>query len=431
MRYKTVFKLVIVILFLQVSDLYSQNLDYARSIVSTLASEDYMGRGYVKKADLKAANFIKAEFRELGIQPMYTDYFQFFNLDVNTFPGKMEVSLDGKKLRPGIDYLIDPSSPSLKGSFKLIRIGRQELNEPEHLNEILKASTGKAILIDMNDSLSFSPSDNEKINKRIEAIKYDPELKNALTLILSDKKLTWGIAGGQAKKAVFSLHSGEIKSDGISTVGVNITARLKRNHQTQNIIGIIPGKTVPDSFLVVTAHYDHLGIMGKETCFTGANDNASGIAMLLNLAKYFAENPPKYSLVFMALSAEELGLLGAVSISKDPGFETGKIRFLVNFDMAGTGEEGIKVVNATVFKEEFEKLQQLNTANKLLSSVQPRGEACISDHCIFYMKKVPCFYIYTLGGIAAYHDIFDRAETLPLSQFDNYLKLMVSFFEAF
>ena len=431
MRFTSVFFLLILILVFPASNLYSQNLDYAKSIVNTLASEDYMGRGYTKKADLKAANFIKDEFRRYGIQPINSEYFRYFNLDVNTFPGKMEISLNGQKLRPGIDYLTDPSSPSLKGSFEVIRIRRQDLNKPDVLSEILMATAGKALMIDMNDTVKFSPSESEKISKLVDAIKYDPELKNPLTIILSDKKLTWGISGRQAKKAVVTLHSGELNPDDISFIEVDIKARLQRNYKTQNVIGIIPGKTVPDSFLVVTAHYDHLGIMGKETCFTGANDNASGIAMLLNLAKYFAENPPKYTLVLIALSAEELGLLGAASISNDPGLETGKIRFLVNFDMAGTGEEGIMVVNATVFKEEFERLQQLNSTESLLPSVRSRGEACISDHCIFYMKKVPCFYIYTLGGITAYHDIFDRAETLPLSAFDNYLKLMISFFETF
>ena len=97
--------------------------------------------------------------------------------------------------------------------------------------------------------------------------------------------------------------------------------------------------------------------------------------------------------------------------------------------MAGTGEEGIRVVNGTVYKDRFDKLVQLNDQYKLLAKVDIRGESCNSDHCRFYQRGVPSFFIYTQGGIKAYHDIYDRAETLPLTAFENYFKLMVKFFD--
>ncbi|MEN8203855.1 MAG: M20/M25/M40 family metallo-hydrolase, partial [Bacteroidota bacterium] len=163
--------------------------------------------------------------------------------------------------------------------------------------------------------------------------------------------------------------------------------------------------------------------------FPGANDNASGIAMILNLAKHFSENPPAYSMVFMALGAEEIGLLGAKAFTEDPTFDLDRIKFLVNFDLAGTGDEGIKVVNATVHQREFDLLSVLNTEKDLLPAVSSRGPACNSDHCMFHQKGVPSFYIYTLGGIQAYHDIYDRYETLPLTEFVDYCTLMISFFD--
>jgi aminopeptidase YwaD len=420
-------KLVLALIFFYGFQLYSQTNEYARSIVNTLASKEYMGRGYCGRADLKSADFIRNEFRKLGIQALGNNYFQLFNLNVNTFPGKMEVKFSNKTLLPGINYLVDPSSSSLKGKFKVIRISKADLNNPEKVKQIFDSSSGKALLIDITDTIKFSKSEEEKINKIINAIKYDPVLKNSLTIILSDKRLIWSISGWQAKKTVIMMNPSGLDTSVISEIEVNIKASFITNYQTQNVIGMIRGSSNPDSFLVVTAHYDHLGIMGKETYFPGANDNASGVAMLLSLCKYFALNPPKYSMVFITFSAEEAGLLGAENFLQNPLFKTEKTRFLINFDLAGTGDEGIKVINASVYKREFEKLQQINEQNKYLSSVLPRGEACISDHCIFYMKKIPCFYIYTLGGISAYHDIFDKAETLPLTEFYDYSQLIIAF----
>ncbi len=73
------------------------------------------------------------------------------------------------------------------------------------------------------------------------------------------------------------------------------------------MIGYVPGAEKPDSFIILCAHYDHLGKMG-EAIFYGANDNASGIATMLDLATYFVDHPQRYSLVFIAFGAERSGL---------------------------------------------------------------------------------------------------------------------------
>jgi aminopeptidase YwaD len=424
-------KLILLLCLLSGVELYSQSIEYARSIVTTLASEKYLGRAYSGKADLISAGFIRNEFVNLGIKPLGENYFQFFNLNVNTFPGKMEVKLNNKILIPGINYLVDPSSPSLKGTFQVIKIRKQDLCKPEIVQKAIDSSAGKALLIEMTDTIKYSKEDEETINSLINFIKYDPLAKNSLTILFSDEKLTWNISTWQAKKATIIMNLSGLDLVDISKITVTIQASYKKNYQTQNVAGLIPGKSISDSFLVITAHYDHLGIMGKETYFPGANDNASGIAMMLNICKYFASNPLDYSLIFIAFSGEEAGLLGSKHFIQNALFETGKIRFLINFDLAGTGEDGIKVVNATVFKKEFENLQHINNQLQFLSFVLPRGEACISDHCIFNNNNTPCFYIYTLGGISAYHDIFDKAETLPLSEFEDYCHLMISFLSNF
>jgi Zn-dependent M28 family amino/carboxypeptidase len=171
--------------------------------------------------------------------------------------------------------------------------------------------------------------------------------------------------------------------------------------------------------------------MGNKVYFPGANDNASGTAMLLSFVKEYARHPPKYNTVFLAFSGEEIGLLGSKAFVEHPLTDLKKIKFLVNFDLAGTGEEGIKVVNGSIFKAQFDRLTKLNQQDHLLPKVEIRGAACISDHCRFYEKGVPSFFIYTQGGIKAYHDIYDRSETLPLTEFSHYFQLMQRFFAGF
>lgn len=79
------------------------------------------------------------------------------------------------------------------------------------------------------------------------------------------------------------------------------------------MVGYIQGTRKPDSMIVLTAHYDHLGGLGNATYFPGANDNASGISMLLSLARYYSniDHRPEYTMVFIAFGGEEVGLIGS------------------------------------------------------------------------------------------------------------------------
>ena len=89
--------------------------------------------------------------------------------------------------------------------------------------------------------------------------------------------------------------------------------------------------------------------------------------------------------------------------------------------------DGITVVNATEFEAEFKKLQALNSEKNYLKEIKPRGKAANSDHYWFSEKGVPAFFIYTLGGIKAYHDIDDKAATLPLTEFEDCFLLIKDF----
>ena len=96
-------------------------------------------------------------------------------------------------------------------------------------------------------------------------------------------------------------------------------------------------------------------------------------------------------------------------------------------DIVGTGDESITVVNGTEYPARFAALDSLNKANHLLPAVVKRGKAANSDHYFFTQKGVPAFFIYTNGKQKAYHDVFDTAETLPLSKYKELFTLFTLF----
>ncbi len=421
--------LILLSLLLGSVALIAQDLSYARKIVDTLTSQEFAGRGYVEKGHLKAANYIRGQYAALGLNSFSDDYFQPFKVKVNTFPASMELSFDDKELIPGEDFHVDAASSSAKGTFEVIKVKKEKLLKDPVFQAIIDYASGKILLIDERDFATASEEASEDIRQRMNYLKYNSEISIAGTILLTHNKLTWHQSVQQGPRVSFVV-KGDYDINKLKKVRINVDAKLKEL-ETQNVIGYVEGTEKPDSFLVATAHYDHLGKMGESVYFPGANDNASGVAMLLNLAKYFKNNPPAYSFVFIALGAEELGIVGARHFVENPVINLDGIKFLINFDLAGTGVEGIKVVNGKVYRDKFDRLLQYNATNNYLKAVKIRGEACISDHCPFYRQEVPSFYIYTLGGIKAYHDIYDKAETLPLTEFVDYYRLMVDFYKSF
>src|ERR1700739_3097331 len=102
------------------SNLQAQDSLYARQVIKKLTSKEFFGRGYVNDGLDKAAKYIAGELKKFKAEPLfYTGYFQWFDFNVNTFPGKAIVKINGKQLKPGEDYILSPESSSLKGKFSV------------------------------------------------------------------------------------------------------------------------------------------------------------------------------------------------------------------------------------------------------------------------------------------------------------------------
>lgn len=423
--------LIIAIIALQSCSLFAQDMEYSRKVIKTLTSPQFRGRGYVENGDQIASAFIAAEFKKSGLIPLNKgSYFQDFDLSVNTFPGKVEVRLDGKLLKTAVDYLVDATSPAVHGIFNVIPVQRTDINTPEKLDALVKKAQTSFILLDDRPAANESVADQRNISAAVRALRTKDDLDFKGLIVFTNEKLTWTTLTYQNARPVISVNKKDLNPSDVHTLTVNIDAKLIPDYKTRNVAGMVKGSSGSDSTLVITAHYDHLGLLGKKTYFPGSNDNASGTTFMLNLMRHYATHQPKYNTVFIAFSGEEIGLLGSKAFVKNPLIDLSKIKFLINFDLAGTGEDGIKVVNGTIFRSQFDRLVSLNNQYKLVPKVEIRGEACKSDHCPFYQQGVPSFFIYTLGGIQAYHDVYDKAETLPLTEFEHYFQLMVKFFNT-
>jgi aminopeptidase YwaD len=413
-------KVLAYLLFFLSANANGQSISYAREVIDTLCSPYMAGRGYVEDGALKAASFIAQEFKTFELKGYHNSYFQNFNVSVNTFPAEMSVEVDGQSLVPGVDFLIDPCSPSINGSFSLVKLKKAWLLDDQRLKKELDKHSGKILLID-EDKLNLTQGQVHYLTRQLKTSNHGI----AGLALLTDRKLIWSVSAFQCHLPLVTIKKDAVKST--RRITIEVSQVHEKKYKSQNVIGYIEGTEQQDSMIVFTAHYDHLGKMGEETMFPGANDNASGIAMLLNLAKHYSQEPPAFTVVFMAFGAEELGLIGSRYYVDNPFFPLENIKFLINLDMVGTGDDGLTAVNGTVFGEQFEILTSINDTYQLLPQVMEREERCSSDHCFFYNNGVPSFFFYTLGGIHAYHDIDDRPETLPLTKFEETFKLIVLF----
>lgn len=398
--------------------LWAQDIDYARKTINTLCSPKYNGRGYVKNGDGKAAAFIYKELKKLkGVEVQY----QAFAFPVNTFPGKMEVKVDGETLEPGTDYIVDPACPSIKGKYD-IKIATQSTFESNDAYKNFAAGiTANTFIV-----IDTLPALDKEIQARVNELKGNA-IGAAGVITLTNKKLTWSVATEQNKFAEITIADSQFNRTA-QKVTLNISAELIPRHTANNVLGFIKGTTQPDSIIVLTAHYDHLGRMGKDTYFPGANDNASGTALLLDMANYYSTHPQPYSILFIAFAAEEAGLIGSnYYVNADPIYALEKMKFLINMDLMATGEKGIMAVNGLVFEDEYKALETINKEKNYLPVVQARGKAANSDHYFFSEKGVHCFFFYLMGDFPSYHDPGDKAEIVPLTEYEDTFKLITDF----
>ena len=398
--------LLLVGFIMTVSITLAQNREVAQQTINTLCGEDFSGRGYINKGDSVASAYIAKRMKDIGLQGYSSDFLNPFVLNVNTF-NTTQVKVDQKDLRPGFYFLVAPEAKSAKGNYKVFYVSPKLLSSPKAVKKVKSAIKKGFVPV-----LCSYEATNKVLAEN--AAKIKKSLSGA-TFIQLKSSLTWSVAKNQSKNTEIELLD-SVFDRYASEINITIEANFIKNYASQNVIGYVPGAEKPDSFIILCAHYDHLGKMG-EAIFYGANDNASGIATMLDLATYFVDHPQRYSLVFIAFGAEEAGLIGSLNYVRQPTVPLVNTRFVFNMDLMGSGDKGATIVNGSIYKNEYEALTKINTENDYLPLIKSRGKAANSDHYYFTEAGVPSFFIYLMGDYTFYHSPNDSPKNLHLGQY--------------
>jgi Zn-dependent M28 family amino/carboxypeptidase len=372
-----------------------------RRIETTLAADDMAGRKPGTAGVEKAATFIAAEFKKAKLEKWdgnetYLQHFSMYSFVTET----AAVELNGSKLDEK-DFHIISAQESLNWDNNTA-VEKLNIKAGDNPSGVLSNVFGAAgnVLIVMDTS-------HRNVFNRVK--RYRPERmskEGALVFVLTADAAT------------------EFK----------ISAKNKVTEKKFfNVVGIIPGKSRPDEYVIFSAHYDHLGI-GKpnaeqDSIFNGANDDASGTTAVIALARYFNKiKQNERTLVFAAFTAEESGGFGSQYFSKQ--FDPGKVMAMFNIEMIGTDSKwGKNSAYITGYeKTDMGKIMQQNLEGTgFLFQPDPYPDQQLfyrSDNATLARLGVPAHTISTskMDSEKYYHTQDDEAETLDLKNMTEIIK---------
>ncbi len=386
--------------------------------VASLVSPAMFGRGYSQAGHLVAAEYIRHHFKSAGLEPLSDDYFQPFTIAPDIVTSVPTLTIDNVHLTAGRDFVPTSGSPTGAASgVAAISVGHGLFLPDSGVNDFAGVAPGSVLVVEagLPDSLArlSVPTDAARDDFKVAAA----AAVNATAIILVVDRLTYAVASPDAPIPVFKVLRSSIANP--ETVSFDVRTARNVDVQAVNVLGILRGTSFPDSVVVLTAHYDHLGGFGDSVFFAGANDNASGTALLMDLAYHFARNPPEYTLAFAAFSGEELGLLGSRAFVLSQLIPLEQIHLAFNFDMVASGGQGVVVSGGTDFPVLYDRLARIND-HLMLGPIRPRMATPISDHYPFVEAGRPGLFIYANQGTQPYHHVDDVAATL---EWDEYLKV--------
>ncbi|WP_018478570.1 M20/M25/M40 family metallo-hydrolase [Pontibacter roseus] len=221
--------------------------------------------------------------------------------------------------------------------------------------------------------------------------------------VLSADSLEGRLSGSQGNRMAQDYITSRFQEIGLKPYQNNLrhTFRLEGRgitvEEAVNLIGYIPGKS--DKAIVITAHYDHVGVR-KGEIYNGADDNASGVAALLAAAAHFKKHKPYHTLVFVALDGEELGLQGANAFLENPPVPLPNILLNLNMDMLSINQKGELYASGSYHYPALipylEQVAARPQAKLLLGHDRPeQGEndwTRQSDHYQFHKRNIPFIY---------------------------------------
>ncbi len=411
---------------------FSQFLDAKSEIrllqdVKYLASEQLQGRGTGTSGEKLAADFIAGQMKKIGLTPKGSNgYFQSFTINGDTKVSKAILSINGLLLEyPTVFYPLSSSGSGLVKNSQIVDVGFGIHNDKR--KDYTNFESGNIALVNYSVPGGYHPHSEyaDYINpykKALIAQKFgasavlfyntDPNLPNPNVELFRTNDVA-----EIPLLFIDNTIAGQILEGGVFQAQIDL--ELYREKITgQNVIGFIDNKA--DYHIIICAHYDHLGFgeygslhKGENAIHYGADDNASGTAGLLELARFLKRKGPKNNnYLFIAFSGEELGLLGSKYFVKSELFEPKKANYVLNMDMIGrlNNEDKTLIINGVGTSSQWGvNLNGINIDGiKIKTSLSGVGP---SDHTSFYLEGIPVLHFFT-GLHNDYHKPSDTWEKI-------------------
>ena len=402
--------------------LQAQDLAHYQRIIKELSSSKYQGRGYAKNGANKAGKYLQKEFEKAGVDEVVC---QPFTIDINTFSGKMKLWADGKKLTPGVDYSMREYSPGMHGTFPVYHVDTLNF-DPDRMYADLAKPEYANCLVACEFWFAY------RHGKDFARLQKPGECTNAGLIYLWPAPIKFFKAYGHrvVDKPIIWM-TPEAVGD-VKTIRAKIDNKFLKDYECFNVIAKVEGR-LHDSCYVFTAHYDHLGNLGKHVYYAGANDNASGTAAIVTLAAYYAQNQPEYDMYFIAFSGEDANLRGSEYYAQHPLVPLEQIKYLFNLDMIGDNNPVQYCEVSDEGMRGFTLFEQINQEHHYFEALNRGQIAANSDHYPFASRHVPCIFLENQEGDAFqyYHTIFDTYETVRFESYEPVFKLVRDFIEKY
>ena len=415
-------KLFFLLLAFAAMQLNAQDLALYKEIVKELSSEKYQGRGYAKDGANMAGKYLQQEFQKAGVNVVVC---QPFTININTFAGKMQLWADGKELTPGVDYSMREYSPGAHGEYPVYHVDTVNFDAEKMYADLAKPEYANC-LVACEFWFAY------KHGKDFSRLQKAGGCTNAGLIQTWTSPIKYYKAYGHrvVEKPIIWMTPEAVK--GIKTVKADIDNEFLKDYELFNVIAKVNGRR-HDSCYVFTAHYDHLGNLGNDVYYPGANDNASGTAAIVTLAAYYAKHKPEYDMYFIAFSGEDANLRGSEFYAQHPLAPLDQIKYLFNLDMMGDNNPVQYCEVSDEGMRGFDLFEKINGEQHYFKSLN-RGElAGNSDHYPFATRHVPCIFLENQEGDAFpfYHTIYDTYETVRFESYEPVFKLVRDFVERY
>ncbi len=413
-----------------------------------LADDARQGRGLGSKGLRDSAEYLAQRFKEIGLKPGIKDaYLQTFHYPFSINVRNVQLEVDGE---PVEQEKIRPSSFSASGKVtgEVVDVNYGIVDKEIGWDDFKQKNLqGKIALI-----RRFSPEIEEFKNKKRKRFASDlrrkatnAKMRGAEAVIFFDDNetneapfpsLEPNSFGDVGIPVIFTTRDVALQLTG-KTVTVDVDLETKEV-ETWNVVGYLEGDNVSSANLksiVIGAHYDHLGMGGEgsleeeKVIHNGADDNASGIAVMLEVAKTLSDKKLAQRVWFVAFSAEEKGLGGSAYFVKNlPGnLKVGNITSMINIDMVGRMVNNTLIISGTETAKEWEDIIKPICISKRVNCKLGGGGFGPSDHTSFYAEGIPVIHLFT-GAHEDYHrasDDYDKINAAGAAQTSKIISELV------